>query len=216
MSAVFAPTRRALCACVALLFVLPARAYGQTGSQHHDHASITPNVGMYIPLGSLVVDPTVRLRPVAAVAMGVRYAQPVTSRWTLEGAATWSPNLVAQSDWKATVDLEGGVVFSSARARLYLSRTTARSEMAVTVVSGVGFVHRYGDAWTGMSGTTDPAVVLGGGLRYTEATSGFSFTMDIESFVTQTGYRDNSGRHYPGRLQSDVLVSFGISFDVWR
>jgi hypothetical protein len=108
------------------------------------------------------------------------------------------------------------VVFSSARARLYVNRMVGRGEVAVTLVSGVGLVHRYGDAWTGMTGTTDPAVVLGGGLRYTEHASGFSFTMDVENFMTHTGYGDHSGRQYAGRLQSDVLISFGISIDVWR
>lgn len=89
MSAVFAPTRRALCACVVLLVVLPARAYGQTGSLERDRASITPNVGMYIPMGSLVVDPAVRLRPVAAVALGgARHAArfPATHRLDLDAS----------------------------------------------------------------------------------------------------------------------------------
>jgi hypothetical protein len=216
MSATQTPNRRGLVVFALLLVFTPAHAYAQTQSPKHDGTSVTPNVGMYIPMGSLIVDPTVRLRPVAAVAVGARVAHALSSRWSLEGAATWSPNLVAQSDWKATVDLEGGVVFGSARGRLYLNRMVPRGEVAVTLVSGVGLVHRYGDAWTGMTGTTDAALVLGGGLRYSEAASGFSFTMDVENFMTRTGYNDSSGRQYVGQLQSDVLISFGISIDVWR
>jgi hypothetical protein len=171
---------------------------------------------MYIPVGSLVVHETVRLRPVAAVALGSRIAFPLSPRVALEGTVTWSPNLVAQSDYQETIDLEGGVLFSSARARAQLTRRSSQSEVIATLSSGVGIVHRYGDAWTGMRGMTDAALVFGGGLRYVEAGSGLSFTIDVDNYVTRTDYTDNAGQHYGGRVQHDVLVSFGISIDVQR
>lgn len=181
--------------------------------------SVTPHVGMYIPVGSLVASDALRLRPVASIALGSRVAIPLSPSWALEGGLTWSPNLVAQSDWRETIDLEGGVLFSSARARVRLNRVTSRSQVVASFSSGVGIVHRYGDAWASMSGMTDAALVFAAGLRYVEIGSRLSFTVDVENFITHTGYTDSMGEHLGGNLQNDVLVSFGVAIDLrstWR
>jgi hypothetical protein len=65
-----------------------------------------------------------------------------------------------------------------------------------------------------MRGTTDAALVFGGGLRYVESDSGISFTVDVESFLTRTGYTDNAGRSYGGRLQKDFVISLGTSINL--
>lgn len=74
---------------------------------------VTPHLGMYLPTGFLVSNETFRLRPVAWVALGGRIAMSLTGWLTAEGAVTWSPNLIAQSDVKESIDLEGGAVFSA-------------------------------------------------------------------------------------------------------
>ena len=88
--------------------------------------------------------------------------------------------------------------------------------MSASIASGLGLVHRYGDAWTGMRGTTDAAVVFGGGLKYVDSDSGISFTVDVESFLTHTGYTDIAGQSYGNRVQKDFLVSLGTSINLGR
>ena len=139
---------------------------------------------------------------------------PVSQRFAVEGALTWSPNLVAQSDWQETIDLEGGVWFSSVRTRLRVGGASPQSDVTASFTSGVGVVHRYGDAWAGMRGTTDAALVFGGGLKYVDSDSGISFTVDVESFLTRTGYTDTAGRPYGGLIQKDFVISFGTSFNL--
>jgi hypothetical protein len=214
--------RESLMAGAVALLLLPPFAYAQQGngrpaSQNPDGSiSVTPHIGLYMPLGSLVADNTVRLRPVGSIALGSRVAWPFLDGFAMEAALSWSPNLIAQSDWKETVDLEGGVWFGSARVRARLGSTSAQSETSASITTGVGVVHRYGDAWNGMRGTTDAALVVGGGLRYLEIESGIAFTVDIEGFLTRTGYTDAAGHFYGGRLQQDFIFSFGTSINLGR
>jgi hypothetical protein len=207
-------------AMVLLVMLVHSQAYSQHGGRGlltravNPSLAVTPYAGLYMPVGSLVLTDNIRLRPVTSVALGSRLALALTRRVALEGAFTWTPNLIAQSDSKETIDLEGGSVFSSVRTRVRIGGEAGDSEASATLVSGLGVVHRWGVAWTGLRGTTDIGLVIGGGLRYLERTSGISFTVDIEDFMTQADYTDFVGQHYGRRLQNDLVFSFGVAFQV--
>lgn len=210
--------RISLMAGVVVLLLLPPFAYAQQNdgrpASQDGSLSVTPHIGLYMPLGSLVADNTVRLRPVTSIALGSRVALPIDGRFALEAALSWSPHLVAQSDWRETIDLEGGTWFASARARARIAGDSNQSDAVATISTGLGVVHRYGDAWNGLRGTTDAALVLGGGIRYLETDIGVAFTVDAEGYFSRTGFMDASGQFYGGRLQKDFIVTFGTSINL--
>src|SRR5688572_24726074 len=80
----------------------------------------TGDLGMYLPLGSMVQDSMVRLRGVGTIKFGTRLTVPMRRGLAVEGSLAWSPSLTAQSDWKETKDLPGGVFLASVRARVRL------------------------------------------------------------------------------------------------
>lgn len=79
------------------------------------------------------------------------------------------------------------------------------SGTAASIVSGFGAVHRYGDAWTGMSGTTDRALVLGAGLQHRDAATRIRFTIDVEDYVTHAGYTHTTKQKRPERVSAPVF-----------
>jgi hypothetical protein len=175
---------------------------------------VTPYLGMVQSLGSLVADSMVRLRPVGAPVLGTRIALQPAAVWGLEASLGWSPNLIAQSDWKRTVDLTGGVWLASLRNRFQIDVGSDKHATVLSFSPGFGLVHRYGSAWKGMNGTTDAALVLAAGLRYREAELPIAFVVDLESFLTRTGYRDAAGTTYGGHVHSDMVLSLGVTFDL--
>jgi hypothetical protein len=207
---------------VARFSLLPALANAQQAGpdeigrppSHPSLFQVTPFLGMYVPVGSLVADSMVRLRPVGSLLVGGRLSLQAAPAFAVEASFGWSPNLVAQSDWRQTVDLEGGLWLASLRGRLRVN-DGGRSDIIVLLSPGAGIVHRYGSAWRGMQGTTDAALVLGAGLRFHEPNSPFTFVFDLENFLSRTGYHDGFGAHYGGHVHHDFFWSLGVTLDVF-
>lgn len=174
--------------------------------------AVTADLGMYVPAGSLVLDSTVRMRGVPTIVLGARASLPLHDRLALQATLGWSPSLVAQSDWKQTVDLEGGIWLASLRSRVRLNRES-RGAVETFLAPGFGLVHRYGSAWTGWSGGTDLAVVLGAGARFREPGSRWSFALTLDDYLSRTGFTDSAGTRYGGRLHNDVLFAVGVTVD---
>jgi hypothetical protein len=201
-------------------FLLPTRADAQqVGSSTPRRPTsqaitleLTPFLGMYVPLGSLVADSMVRLRPVGALAAGSRIAAVWSERFALEGSIVWSPNLVAQSDWKQTLDLEGGFWAASLKARVRIA--SPQHELVWSVSPGVALLQRYGSAWRDLFGTADVGLVLGGAARY-HAGNSLELVFDFENYVTRTGYVDRSGLHYGGHLHHDLIWSVGATINLF-
>jgi hypothetical protein len=206
----------------ATAFIWPAGVNGQQGRDlmtdrpaEKRNIVLTGDLGMYLPLGSLVQDSTVRLRGVGTIKFGTRLTVPVRSGFALESSLGWSPSLVAQSDWKETVDLEGGVWLASVRGRMRMYRD-ATGGTEVFFAPGVGLVHRYGRAWDQMTGKTDAALVLGTSVRYEIPGTRGAFLLSLEDFITRTGFTDQSGLRYGGRLHNEIVFAVGAAIDVAR
>jgi hypothetical protein len=176
---------------------------------------VTPFLGMYVPLGSLVADSMVRLRPVGAPVIGSRLTFQPWSMFGIEASLGWSPNLIAQSDFKRTIDIEGGLWLASLRTRANFA-SGPHDELVLVLSPGVGLLHRYGGAWNGMSGTTDAALLLAGGIRFHDKDLPITFVLDLEDFVTRTGFVDLAGVRYGGIVHHDFVWSLGVSLDVGR
>jgi hypothetical protein len=123
--------------------------------------------------------------------------------------------MVAQSDWKQTVDLDGGVWLASLRSGLRLTPDRSK-DVEVFFSPGLGLVNRYGTAWTGLRGRTDLAFVIGGNARFHEPNSRWSFTANLEDYVTRTGFTDPDGNSYGGRLLNELVFAVGATFDIAR
>jgi hypothetical protein len=205
---------------VAIVSLLPTFADAQQvgpdqagrPSSHSPGLQVTPYLGMYVPFGSLVADSTLRLRPVGAAVLGTRIAFQRSDAFALEASFAWSPNLIAQSDWKRTTDLTGGLWLTSLRGRIPV--TPNDNDLALSITSGLGLIHRYGGAWRGMKGTTDASAVLGSQVRYRMHGTPVTFVFDMESFITRTGYVDVAGTRYGGHLHNDLVWSIGATIDV--
>jgi hypothetical protein len=72
-------------------------------------------------------------------------------------------------------------------------------------------VHRYGQAWEGLSGTTDVAFVFGATSRLRPLTSRLSYGLDLEGFVTRAEFRDYLGQHTCARMHADLVCSLALS-----
>jgi hypothetical protein len=177
--------------------------------------SVAAELGMYMPVGSMVLDSTVRLRGVGAILLDARITAPLHDRFALQASLGWTPTLVAQSDWKQTVDLGGGVWLASLRSALRVTPKRVR-EVEAFFTPGLGLVNRYGAAWSGLEGATDLALVLGSNVRFHEPDSRWAFTANIEDFITRTGFVDPSGQWYGGRLLNEFVLAFGATFDLAR
>jgi hypothetical protein len=175
----------------------------------------TGDLGMYLPLGSMVQDSMVRLRGVGTIKFGTRLTVPMRRGLAVEGSLAWSPSLTAQSDWKETKDLPGGVFLASVRARVRLYQD-ATGGTEVFFAPGFGMVHRYGEAFQDMTGKTDGALVLGTAVRYHVPGTRGAFLLSLEDFITRTGFTDSTGLRYGGRLHNELAFAVGAAIDVGR
>jgi hypothetical protein len=199
---------------VSTLATAPARA--------QERVSVAPYLGTYVPVGLLVADSTVEMLQLMTLMVGTRVAVPVSPRLAVEVAAGWTPtpSWVAQSDWQQTVDIDGKVALASARGRYRFDPTPAEGDWRLSVVSGVGVVHRYGRAWEGIRGTTDATLLLGGGLDFGASTarntdkrtivSRVSYGLDFESLVSRAQFTNYIGQRTAARLHVDLIASLSL------
>jgi hypothetical protein len=199
----------------ACLASLPSLVAGQTGLPGKppigaSGVAVTAEIGMYFPVGALVLDSTVLMRGVGSLKVGARVTVPMNNRLALETGLGWSPGLIAQRDWKQTRDLQAGVVLASLRARLRLT-TESEDGIELFVAPGFGLVHRYGAAWSGMTGTTDAALVLGGGLRFAQSRSRLSFSATIEDYLTRVQFTGPGGYRFSSRQHNEIVFALGAN-----
>jgi hypothetical protein len=157
------------------------------------------------------------------LVVGTRVAVRMSPRLAMELAAGWTPapSWVAESDWQRTVDIDGKVALVSARARYRFDPTPAEGEWRLSIVSGMGVVHRYGQAWEGIRGTTDATLLLGGGLDFGASTrkntdrptliSRLSYGLEFESLISRAQFTNYTGQRTAARLHVDLIASFTLS-----
>ena len=198
----------------ALLLLAPHTGATQT-------IEFVPHLGMHMPFGLLLegTDPIdnsrLRRRQLGATSIGARVAVRTTGKLTVEGSATYSPSLVAITDRERTQDLGSRVFMGNTKVLYRVGGKTSGGEWSFYTGPGVGVVHRYGEGWTGTSGTTDIALVLAGRGRLARLDSDKAFLFTIEDYVTRAAFRGTKANASP-RIHHDVVYSLGLSIPLTR
>jgi hypothetical protein len=181
-----------------------------------------PHLGMHMPVGLLLEgkdltdnESLARRRQLGATSIGARVAFRTSGRFTIETSATYSPSLVAITDHERTQDLGSRVLMSNAKVLYHVAGERGRGRWSFHAGPGVGIVHRYGEGWTGASGTTDMAIVLAGRGRLATVDSNKAFLFTVEDYVTRAAFRGTNADADP-RIHHDVIYSLGFSIPLTR
>jgi len=202
-------------------------------SQRRGQLEATPQVGLYLPLATLVevVDPGsgvgVTFEQQTALALGGRVGYWLSARVALEGTVMFVPG-----DIKLTIlgagtppptQAEGSRVLSLG-ARVRYQWPVGR--VAVHLLGGVAAVSRYGNFWdlleqSGLqvTGRTDVAGVVGAGIAV-PVCSGFEFRVEVEDYLHSAKFTIADGVNPPentdSRMQHDILLAVGLAIGLHR
>ncbi len=202
-------------------------------AQRSGQLEATPQIGMYLPLATLVevVDPGsgigVKFEQQAALALGGRVGYWLSSRVALEGAVAFVPG-----DIKLTVlgagtppptQVEGSRVLDLG-VRLRYHWPVGR--VAIQLLGGVAAVSRYGNFWdlleqSGLqvTGRTDLAGVVGAGIAV-PVCRGFEFRAEVEDYLHSAKFTIADGVNPPentdSRMQHDILLAVGLAIGLHR
>lgn len=176
---------------------------------------------MYIPIGKLSVlsgSGGQGRHQVGAGYMGVRFMVPLMSRVMLEMHGGYAPTLVAVHDPDATTnvaDHRAGLIMSSVRAVLWLQPRPETRHWAVHLTTGVGSLARVGEAWQGIGGTNEFAVVAGAGVRL-RVSDTLAFRFVVEDYLSLAHIRGGGVPDPAPRLHHDTVWSVGVLVPVGR
>jgi len=206
-------------ACCILLAAICTSAVAQATVSEHEitvtppgRVEFTPVVAMYLPVGVLMngVDrddlSPARRKQLGAASVGARIGVRINQRFGFDSSILYAPGLVAVTDASSTRDVAGRVLMMGARAVIGTPRESGK--WGFHFAPGFGVIHRHGTAWARTRGTTDAAVVIGGGVRLRLPEISGSFRFEIEDYVSRTGF------HHPREISNssfhhDMLWSFG-------
>jgi hypothetical protein len=181
--------------------IVPAPLFSQIG--------IEPNLGLYIPVGAIIEEPTPAPRGLLMRQVGVGFAgirgTGWISRWlAVEGNFAYSPSYVAVTDSTGTHDHGAAVVFAD--GRVLAAFTAARTAYAGV---GLGVVSRSGGVWMGRDGTTLPAAVACLGIR-TPIRHRMAMRLEVEDYITRTRFDETQPAQGQQRAHHDLLWSVGV------
>lgn len=178
---------------------------------------VTPSIGMYLPFSGPLIEqpspdgrPTLRKAQVPRPVFTARAAKWLSPHLALEGSLGYSPALVAvRSDAGQVRDVSAGLMLASARTVLRLTGGPNRV-FSLHLTSGLGYVHRIGDAWEDTPAHPAFGVVLGGGAQ---APLGFrnrlAFRIEVEDFLSWAEF-EGLPWQAPARLYHDMVLSWGV------
>jgi hypothetical protein len=157
----------------------------------------TPHIGMYFPFNAAVDEASqgLEMRQVSAVVLGGRVAFHATRHFLIETTIDYTPSPTAVSFDNTVLDSDGGLVLASARGVYRLGRLKPQTP-ELQLSAGAGLVNRFGKAWEsrGMTGTTDPAVVLGIAGRYPLGRDlPINLRLEIADYITYAQFGPESG-----------------------
>jgi len=187
---------------------------------------IAPTFGGYFPTRALPAStefwgcssdcmplPPHDLRQVRTGAAGGRVAVWLNHRSAVEASFWYAPSKV--TDDPAYGDPGAGTI-TTAGLR-YVFRVDPGSHiLSLLLMAGPAFVHRSGDAWAGIAGTTSPALGLGLGIDAFSASriglrgevSDYLYNLELsgDSKAGAWSYSDASA------FQQDLMISLALSF----
>jgi len=207
--------------CGAVLFVA-------SSTTAHAQASIGMAYGGYLPIGgSLIrevggINGTIVSYPIfekwqsGSLVLSVRATERLTSRINGEFRIVHVPGRVDTRDSTNTVkEISGYISLISARAPLLLSRPA--SGILFQVAPGIALIRRGGRAWSGVTGTTNPAGVLSigvGGLLGRR--SKWSMRIEAENYFSSVQYNYAKWTPTMRRFHNDMMLLVGVDYSFKR
>jgi hypothetical protein len=149
---------------------------------------------------------------VGAGYFGGRLMVALHDRIAIEMHAGYSPTIVAVQDPEASisvVDYKGAIVLSSIRLVGWLQPRPEQKHWAFHVTGGIGTLSRTGEAWKGIGGTSELALVAGGGLRLRVSDS-LAFRFVIEDYLSRAHPRGAQLQVGRPRLHHDTVWTVGM------
>lgn len=179
--------------------------------QAQTRLEFTPHLGMYFPLKPAVSEasPLLTMRQVTSLVMGGAFALN-SKRTSFEIKADYSPSQVATTDNSRTFDTNGGIMFASAKALLKFGPFKPKTPELQLGVGG-GVISRFGKAWAGRTGRTDPALVLAFGGRYPMGQwLPLNVKLEIENYISHVQFGPAGSVGTTKHLNHDTVWSVGF------
>ena len=214
---------RSIAVAFALVLTPALSAFAQT------RVDFTPTVGIYFPLADLAdQDPAftyqdaITVRQDVAPMLGVRVAVWPGTRAGLELSLGYSASGLND---ERSIEAPGHLWVGSLRLLLGLAQGSSACTSseggclpALYAAGGVGLITRRGDAWNGVSGTSNLGLSLGAGYRIPAGAVAVriegeallyssSFTQSGTTTFSQAGIPGNPGAHF----QKDLLLSIELT-----
>lgn len=194
--------------CIALL-TFPLMATAQT------RVDLTPFIGAYFPLSSAVNESNGSLTQAFSAALGVRLAI-WGSKLGVELGGAYAKSSVSNDFNTFNTSVPGRVTVGSLRLLYSLTQGTARClstvngcQPAIYVSGGLGFITRGGQAWQGISGTTNLTGSAGAGLRIPVSRK-VTARVDVEFLLYPASFSSSTSGPTSSQFQEDVVLSAGL------
>ena len=171
------------------------------------NVSVTPFVGYYAPLGTLLKEGATEIGTEGAMMFGGRLGLATPGKWSFEGTVAYSGAGLED------VPEDGSVTILGARALYQLA--TLGTAGSLHAGAGLAYVMRGGEFWDaidegGIEGINDFGGTVGLSARFPLGPS-MTLRLDVEDYIYSGEIHDDTDAT-ESQLQNDVLLSAGLSF----
>lgn len=179
---------------------------------------VTPGIGLYLPLGSVVAVSgpaeveTLDMRHLPTAMAGARIGGRLGA-FSLEIGAEYSPSLVAVRDAEETSDVSSAVLFGSARLLARVAGDGAGPGWSFRVGGGPALLARWGDAWEGFAGTTDLAFTAGVVAGFEPRRLPVAFRLEVADYVYDARFGTRDGQTLGTGIRSELIWLVGVTLD---
>ncbi len=182
---------------VGMVLVLAAVAGVQSASAQG--VSVTPFIGAYLPVSSVVDESGFELKQKTGIAFGGRLTYMMQGNWGIEGEVAYASSKLELNGEDGE---SGNVIFFGAKAMYFFP---SASNFRVHAGAGLGLTSRGGDDWDG----ADESSTIGGilNLGFTTPLSGMmKLRVDVEDYIGSIAPIDG----LDSKLQNDLLITAGV------
>jgi len=218
------PTRRST--TVFALTLVTSVLAPNTGSAQFE---IAPQIGAYIPVGSVLNQPPsssypggLVKRPEGDPLVGVRALYWFTKRLGVAATMIFTPNFAAVTDSLGTTDVSGGTLLTDLRLIVPL---TLKKMWSLYVGAGPAVISRSGSAWAYYSGQVSPAFVgcvgvripvYGLNVRKPYPPPRLAFAMELSDYFSRAHFDQGLPTETTPRSHQDVTFSFVFTLFLHR
>ncbi|MGH7586038.1 MAG: outer membrane protein [Gemmatimonadales bacterium] len=171
--------------------------------------SVTPFVGYYAPLGTLLQDGGTEFSTQSAMVFGGRLGLQTPGPLGFEASLAYSSAGLESGG----AELDGDLMVLSGRALYRLGGLGPSGTLHAG--AGLAYVMRGGDAWdgledSGIEGIDDFGGTIGLGAKFSFSPM-MSIRVDVEDFI-YSGEVHNDTEATESKLQNDLMLSAGLNF----